>query len=212
MATYKELALATPSQLKKYLETLPTKFELRFPSITSLDGTDAVIMIIPNYKTHCVLLGAYDTALSGIPKDTLKVEGDGITDTPKQGPAVLLMYGLTKETGLVAEGLKWLGFPKETKSTNPNIDLHFKYYGLVTKFKGTVKAPDPILNPKIKEYVWVKEDLLYMIFDQLREILGVPMKPHPQKEGYVRFQKNKNSKKVTLREMFRFRKKRFYPK
>jgi hypothetical protein len=207
MATEKERLLGSPQQLKKYLETLPKEFELRFPSTTSLKGDLAVIMLIYDKHKKVVLLGAYDTTLSGMPKDKVKVEADhdDIIDV-SENRFTLLRFGIVKETGLVMNGVKWLGFPKSVKNTNTAIDIesHEKNYGLVDDFKGTVRAPDPILNPKIKEFVWVKEYLLESIFDQQRQLLGVPMKPHSQKEAYRRFVSNKRkSMTLTLKDMLR---------
>ncbi|MDB5254793.1 MAG: hypothetical protein JWL92_169 [Candidatus Nomurabacteria bacterium] len=207
MATETELILSSPQQLKKYLEKLPKEFELRFPSITSLKGDFGVIIVIYNKKTKSVLLGAYNTTLSGLPKDKVKVESDDTSISTEETPFNLLRFGIVKETGLVCNSVKWLGFPKKVKNTNPDVDdeYHWRNYGLVDDFKGKVRMPDPILNPKIKEFVWVKESLLNILFEQQKFISGSPVRPHSQKEGYERFVKNKEprSKMLTLTDVLR---------
>ena len=81
-----------------------------------------------------------------------------------------------------------LEHPFPVKNTNKDLDIEFhnRYYGLVDDFKGTVRMPDPVLNPKVKEYVWVKDSLLHMIFDRQK-----PEKPHAQKEAYNRLREKK---------------------
>jgi len=205
MATETERVLGTHKQLSEYLKTLPSNLELRFPSVTSLKGDFAVIMIIYNTVTKCVLLGAYNTKLSGLPKDEVEVEANEFGIRTEETPFNILRFGIVKETGLVAAGkIKWLGFPLKVNNTNPDIDLDFheRNYALIDSFKGNVRMPDPILNPKIKEFVWVKDYLLEIVFDQARQLLGVPLKSHPQKEAYKRFiGNNKGRKTVTLKEL-----------
>ncbi len=210
MATQAERVLATPKALKEYLEILPSTLQLRFPSTTSLKGDLAVIMIIYNAVTQCVLLGAYDTTLSGLPKDEVTIDGeDHTTALIEEKPFNVLRFGVIKETGLVLTDSKWLGFPKRVDNTNNDLDINFheKHYALINGFKGSVRIPDPILNPKIKEFVWVKAFLLDMIFDQHLTLFGVATKPHPQQEAYNRFiqSRKKKSTVVTLKEMLKGR-------
>jgi len=208
MATEAERVLGNPRQLNEYLETLPTNLELRFPSITSLKGDFAVIMIIYNTETKSVLLGAYDTRLSGLPKDEVEIEDNGYDDDITETRFTLLRYGITKETGLVMRGIKWLGPALSVKNTNPAIDAEFheRNYVLINSFKGSVKDPDEMLNPKIKDFVWVKDFLLKMIFDQPRQLMGTPIRPHPQKEAYERFAfEMKQSKLTGFKKLFKRR-------
>lgn len=201
MATKAERVLGNPKQLTEYLKTLPIDFELRFPSITSLKGKFAGVMIIHDVITDRVLFGAYNTKLSGLPKDEVEVEGVDI-DT-EETIFTLLRFGITKETGLVAQRIKLLGLPYKVVNTNPNVDAEFheRNYALIDKFKGSVKMPDEVLNPKITEFVWVKVSLLGMILDQRAHLRGVPVKPHPQKEAYKRFIEN-NSHKNNKQKFF----------
>ncbi len=200
MAIETERTLAKPKELNEYLKNLPIDLELRFPSTTSLKGDFAVIMVIYNPITKCVLLGAYNTKLSGLPKDDVEVETNGPAIDTEETPFTLLRFAITKETGLDAKAVKWLGFPKKVKNTNLaiNAEFHERNYALIDKFKGNVKMPDKMLNPKIEEFVWVKDFLLNMIFDRTWYVLNVPMKPHPQKEAYKRFVDNRRSKAVSF--------------
>ncbi len=119
----------------------------------------------------------------GLPKDEVEVEGIDI-DT-EETIFSLLRFGITKETGLVAQRIKILGLPYPVANTNPDVDVEFheRYYALINKFKGKVRVPDEILNPKIKEFVWIKDYLLGKVLDRNAQIQGLPVKASSSKRS-----------------------------
>lgn len=207
MATETELVLGNPKQLKEYLETLPIEFQLRFPSITALKGHFAGVMVICDNraKSKYVLMGAYNTKLSGLQKDQVEINSNDLNTDFEETPFTLIRFGVTKETGLIMGAIKLLGLPSQVRNTNPAIDAvyHEKYYAVIDKFKGKVRPPDEELNPKIKEFVWIKDTLLHRIFE-----LPHSVKSHPQKEAYKRFMSDKKTKPIflSLKEMLSKRK------
>jgi len=206
MATARELSLGSPHELKKYLDSLSLACELRFPSVTSDSGIFAANIIIYDEAAQAVLLGVYKTNLSGLPKDKVETD-DSIIDT-SENIFNLVRLGALKETHLEALRLKLLDpLPFIVKNTDPRVDAeyHERYHALVDRFKGNVKPYDEALSPKYGPFVWVKVSLLEIVFDKPRQVLGRPVRPHAQREAYVRFTKHLacNQKKQQKRPFFK---------
>lgn len=212
MATAKELLLGTPNELKSYLDTLPLNSELRFPSVTSHDGTFAVNIIVYDKEKKAFLFGVYKTNLSGLPKQ--KVETDSsITDTT-QTVFALSCIAILKETGLEALKVKLLGAaPYKIDNNDPSVEseTHERFYVFVDSFTGILKVHDEILSPKFGPCVWVKSFLLEVIFNKPRHLAGSVPRVHAQKEAYRRLltcttllkKAPKKAKKGSLKQILR---------
>ncbi len=170
--------LKTESDLREYFHNLQDTIELRYPTITSLDWTESLIMIPFQLEERKSLL---------VPYDRLKAHTQEQKSPMNVNENVYSMAhrGMLQEVGFRVTGeINRLFRPYSKKdSKGDSKKEHIKHVAVITDF--ILKARE-VISEKIGTPVWVHEDLLSIIF-QKESIVEGEKKKHPHLRAYMRF-------------------------
>ncbi len=181
MVLEEKKVIKTKDALYAYIESLPTKTQLRFASKTSSSKEYGVCDIPWDEDQDIVAIIPY------IHTKSYKREQKPQNETPE----ILARICLLSETGLDINevGPKQIGsiFWDNDSDLLSSEKKFPKYTMLITSFKGVLRTISEVISEKNLEPVWIKRDLLKYIFEATFTSEKGIVHGHPQLYAYERF-------------------------